>query len=156
MTAAAALHSFHQGHRLPVSRGHGFHGRPGKGVLSLLELLDPLLMTIGTCIRCRDLNFGDIIRILVLFTVTGGTVDFILTVFADLPIGDDIRSHLFMAFDTFLSVGTQAKNDAYQDSKYCLFQISPPWLLSSADIVRDYTVFNELFILRECGFLSIS
>ena len=37
VASAAALHPFHQSHRLPVGGRHGLHGRPGQGMLAALN-----------------------------------------------------------------------------------------------------------------------
>lgn len=98
----AALHSFHQGHRLPVSRGHGLHGRPGLCVFTGAELVPSNLVAHAAAIR---LNGNDLVNIIIRHmgcAVTNNTGNLILAVFAQLPVGDDLRRVLLMALGAVL------------------------------------------------------
>jgi hypothetical protein len=86
VAAPTALHPFFRDYGLPVSCGHGLHGRPGFRVFSRLELVDLNLMTHGTLVR---LNGHDLINVFFGYVpgaMTHRTGNLILTVLAQLPI----------------------------------------------------------------------
>jgi hypothetical protein len=89
-------------------------------MFSSLELSDLFVMTVGTCIRRGDPDFIHIVGIHVLVSMTYSAVHLVLTVFADLPIRNDIRRDILMACDTFLGSRTRPDNENAQENKYDL------------------------------------
>ncbi len=100
---SAALHPFHHGNGLGVGCGHGLHGRPGQGVLTLLELGHLFLVALGAGVRGGDSGNGIVVGRFVVLAVTSGAVDIVLAVFAQLPIADDVGGGLLMALDALLA-----------------------------------------------------
>lgn len=115
MTRPAALHSLGHGHRLPMNRRHGLHGRPGRRVLSALELFHLGFMAFPARFRRGDLNVGHVVggRVAVAVAIGATYVEFAVTALP--PIGDNAGVELLMAFHA--SVGgregrvTQGRQD---------------------------------------------
>ena len=96
----ATFFSFDHGHRLPMDGRHGLHRGPSHGVLALLELLDLCLMASCACIRRRDFDFCNIVGCLVLIAVARDATHLHLTMFAQLPVGNDVGRHLAVTIHT--------------------------------------------------------
>jgi hypothetical protein len=62
-----------------------------------------------------------------------GTVDFILAVFAQLPVADDIGCDFFVTLNAFLSGGIHTEYYPYQydDDSFCIQYCSPPLLIGA-------------------------
>ena len=100
VTATAALHAIGQRHRLPVNGRHRLHRGPRKSVFALAELLELRRVTGGARLRRRNLGLRGVVRTRVLVAVAGRAIDIFLAVLALLPIRDDVRGDLFVAFNT--------------------------------------------------------
>ena len=84
-------------------------------------------MAVGTSLWRRDLYFVSVILIFVQFAVAYRTVDFILTVLAYLPVGDNIRRNFLVTIYTLLGISPSTKSDAHQNNgNRFVIQGSPP------------------------------
>jgi hypothetical protein len=82
-----------------MNRGHRLHRRPRQRVLSFLVLLDLRGVAGRTCIGSRQLHLGNIAGRGVLIAMARDASNLRLAMLAQLPVGDDIRSNLGVAFD---------------------------------------------------------
>jgi hypothetical protein len=72
-------------------------------MLALLELLHAVFMAFCASVGGREFYIGDIIGSHMSFAVTDIAGDFVLAVFADLPIAHNTRRHFLVALDAFLA-----------------------------------------------------
>src|SRR5579859_847740 len=79
--------------------GHGVHGRPGEGMLTLLELRHLGLMTGAAGLGSRNFYFGHIGGGGVLLAVAGFAAHVELAVAAQLPVGNDVGRDFAVALD---------------------------------------------------------
>ena len=119
VAAAAAFHPLDQDHRLPVGGRHGFHCRPGQGVLSSLELLDLDVVARGAGLWCGDLHLGHILRRRVLIPVADRAINPALAVLAQSPVGNNTGRDFFVATRAILRDCRQNNEQGHQKTKNC-------------------------------------
>lgn len=127
MAAAAAFHAFCQFHRQPVRCGHGVQDGPRQGMFPLLELFHSFFMAHAAGFRRRNFNIGYIFGRSVAVAVANRACDFILAVFAQLPIGYNARGDVFVAIDTYLREARCAK--AHHECYYRKYDGHFHWIL---------------------------
>src|SRR4030095_5612890 len=110
-----ALHPFGESHRLPVKRGHGFHGSPTESMFSRLELFDLCWMAGLAGFGRGDQSLFSIGPRGVLLAMTHRTLNAVFAVLAKLPVRDDAGSHVLVAVDaTLIRAGRQAPKEEDQ------------------------------------------
>jgi hypothetical protein len=118
-------------------------------VFSSLELLDLRFVTISAAIGGWDLNLVDISSRFVLIAMARRTINFFLTVLAQLPVGDDLWGDLLVAGNAWLrqSAGTET-DDGEINADRSEHHVSPP--VTSSErlrvIVMDFIFSSTTFI----------
>ena len=102
MATPAALHAFGHSHGLPVEGGHGFHRRPGGGVLARFELLYLRFMAFAAGVRSWNFYAGNVVGRFMPFAMAISAADHDLAVAALFPIHDDARIELLVTLDALV------------------------------------------------------
>ena len=95
--SAAALHALGQGHGQEVSRRHGVHAGPGKGVLAPRKLLHLDGTARGAHVGRRYAGLGHVLLRAVVAAVTHDAVHAVRTVGAEFPVRDDAGGGVLVA-----------------------------------------------------------